>query len=139
MNKLREILFSINHRATKEQGVRVSRTLSGGLIVTVMVHEGATWLALSRNNSVPSSIEVETVLRHFPYTPPPFSARYEKGYNVVMSWKTPTEGQFVNLPHLSEKGNTLVKQKKPSVAFQMSLFDIQKAPESQGLFANNGG
>jgi len=135
---LRVILFDLNHRATKTQGVRFSKTLGGGLVITVMVFDGKTWLALSRPDVLPSRAELETIAGYWPYAIPPAATEAEREYSLVLCWTTPSVGEFVNLPH--SKGVSMEtppdrgrKSEGVSPVRQLSFFD-ENAPVKTGAF-----
>jgi hypothetical protein len=81
MNNLRFSLFNLLHDARKHSGQKVSRTLRGGLTVTVLSFNGRTWLALSRRDVAPSDVEIKTITDQFPATIPMTAERY---------WSRPT-------------------------------------------------
>lgn len=130
---LRSILFNLMHQATKSQGVRFSKTLRGGLTITVMVYDGETWLALSRPNIEPSQQEIDTMIYSWPYSIPLARTVAVRGFSTILKWTTPPPGQFVGLPHPPKSVSMEThRPKEPSVK-QLSFFD-EKAPEPTGGF-----
>lgn len=124
MSGLRFILFNMLHRAIKESGAKIVKPLRGGLTITILVYQGRTWLALSRDDIAPSDQEIETVRAHFPYVIPDAELRldyWSRPECFVMSWDNTDITKLDNKP--PAKTRKRIIKRSAGEGIQLSLFE----------------